>query len=306
MRVAITGGSGLIGRALAASLAADGMTPLVLSRQPSRVGDLPPGCEVAGWDGADPATLARVLEPVEAVVHLAGENLGRSRWTRSRKRRLRRSRVQSTSAVRRALEILCTRGGHQPSVLVQASAVGYYGPHGDEELGESSPPGTDFLAMLCQEWEAASAEVDSLGVRRVLIRSGVILDRRGGALPRLALPFRLFVGGPVGSGRQWVPWIHMSDEIGAIRFLLARPDARGAFNLVAPEPLRNRELAQLLGKVLGRPSFLPVPALALKLLLGEMSTVALDGQRAVPERLAELGYEFRFREPEAALRDALR
>jgi uncharacterized protein len=304
MNVAISGGTGLIGGALAASLAADGEGVRILTRNPSRYEGCFPGCEVVGWAGTRPENLAEALAGVDAVVHLAGESLADGRWTAARKQRLRDSRIHTTQALTAAIERLAGRG-EAPTVFVQGSAVGIYGPRGDEELDEASSTGQDFLATLCRDWEAASEPLDRLGVRRLMLRSGVVLSARGGALPRMVLPFRLFAGGPIGSGKQWVPWIHLDDMAGAIRFLLGRPQARGPFNLVAPEPVRNRELAKLLGKILHRPAFLPAPALALKLLLGEMSMVVLESQRAAPAKLAEAGYVFRFSEAEAALRDLL-
>ena len=189
-----------------------------------------------------------------------------------------------------------------PQVFFQASAVGYYGPGDDQVITEDASPGNDFLAQVCQEWESASAEVETRGVRRVVARTGIVLSADGGALPRMALPFKLFAGGPAGSGRQWMPWIHLADEVGALRFLLER-EARGPFNLTAPKPVTNREFSGLLGKALHRPSLLPAPALALRLALGEMADLILTGQRAVPNRLLDLGYKFRFPDLDSALQD---
>jgi len=223
------------------------------------------------------------------------------RWTAARKRLLRESRL----AAGRVLAEAVTASARKPRVFVQASAVGYYGPRGDEELAEDAPPGDDFLARLAVDWEAASAAVETAGVRRVVVRTGIVLSTVGGALPRLVLPFRLFLGGPLGAGRQWLPWIHIVDEVGALRFLMEREGAQGAFNLCAPRPLTNAEFARALARVLGRPHALRTPAWALRLALGEMATLVLDGQRAVPCRLLELGYVFRFEQAEDALRDLL-
>jgi uncharacterized protein (TIGR01777 family) len=183
--------------------------------------------------------------------------------------------------------------------------VGYYGGHGDEDVPEDTPPGRDFLASVCQEWEASTAKAESLGVRRAVARTGIVLAREGGALPVMSLPFRMMVGGPIGDGRQWFPWIHGDDEVGALRFLLEREEARGAFNLTAPHPVTNRELTRTLAWVLRRPGFLPAPGFALRLALGEMADSLLQGQRAVPSRLSELGYVFRWPDLEPALRDLL-
>lgn len=299
MRVVITGGSGLIGRALCEELVA-GHEVVVLSRRPESVSGLPSGVAVERWDAESAAGWGKLVEGA-AVVHLAGENIGEGRWTAEKKRRIRDSRVRSSRAVAEAIE----EAEVKPEVLLQGSAVGYYGHRGDEVVTEEEPPGDDFLARVCVEWEASTAGVEALGVRRAVLRSGVVLSTRGGALPKMALPFRLFAGGPVGNGRQFVPWIHIEDEAGAIRFLLEHGEASGPFNLTAPEPVTNAELSRLLGKVLHRPSLLPAPAFALRLALGEMADMVLQGQRAVPTRLQELGYRFRFAGAEAALEDLL-
>ncbi|MFQ5349330.1 MAG: TIGR01777 family oxidoreductase [Thermoanaerobaculia bacterium] len=235
------------------------------------------------------------------MVHLAGEGIADGRWSAERKRRIRDSRVESSAAVAAAIAAAEPR----PAVLLQASAVGFYGPRGDEELTEESSPGEDFLAEVCGRWEQASAAVEELGVRRAVLRTGVVLAREGGARPKILLPFRLFAGGPVGNGRQYMPWIHLADEVGAIRFLLDTATAGGPFNLTAPEPLTNRQFGRVLGRVLRRPSFMPAPAFALKLALGEMSKILLEGQRALPRRLEEAGYRFRYPDLETALRDLL-
>ncbi len=301
MRVLITGGTGLIGRALAANLAGDGHEVIVLSRDPERHLDLPPGVQAERWDGRTAAGWGPLADGVDAIVNLAGENIGAGRWTAERKERIRRSRLEAGRAVTEAV----AAAGRKPRVVVQASAVGYYGPRGDEELSEEAPPGEDFLALLCVEWEASTSSVEAQGVRRVVIRSGLVFSTADGSLPRLLLPFRFFVGGPLGSGRQWYSWIHIADEVAAIRFLIANEAARGPFNLCAPNPLPNAELARVIGRVMGRPSFLPTPAFALRLAFGEMAAAVLTGQRVVPARLLQLGFGFRFPTAEAALRDLL-
>jgi uncharacterized protein (TIGR01777 family) len=301
MRIIITGGAGLIGRALAAGLAADGHEVILLSRTPGRVTGLPAGARAEGWDGRTAAGWGPLADGAQAIVNLAGENLAAGRWTAERKRRIRESRLNAGRAVVEAVRA----ASRAPRVVVQSSAVGYYGPQGDQELAEEAPPGSDFLARLCVEWEASTAPVEDLGARRVVIRSGVVLHASDGALPRMLLPFKLFVGGPLGSGRQWLSWLHIADEVAAIRFLIEKEEAAGAFNLAAPHPLTNAEFGRVVGRVLGRPAWLPAPAFALRLALGEMATVVLDGQRAVPRRLLALGFAFRFPEAEAALRDML-
>ena len=301
MRIVITGGAGLIGRALTAGLAADGHEVILLSRAPGRVTGLPAGARAEGWDGRTAAGWGPLADGAQAIVNLAGESLAAGRWTAERKRRIRESRLNAGRAVVQAAEM----AGRAPRVVVQSSAVGYYGPQGDQELAEETPPASDFLAQLCVDWEASTAPVEAMGVRRVVIRSGVVLSAGDGALPRMLLPFKLFAGGPLGGGRQWLPWIHIADEAAAIRFLIEKEEAAGPFNLTAPHPLTNAEFGRVVGRVLGRPAWMPAPAFALRLALGEMATVVLDGQRAVPRRLLGLGFTFRFPEAEAALRDLL-
>jgi uncharacterized protein len=299
MQVLVAGGTGLIGGALVGSLLADGHRVTVLSRTPER-GGLPAEVELALWDAETVGPWVDALAACEAVVHLAGENIA-GRWTAKKKQRLRDSRVRSAEALAAAIGAVA----HRPRVLVQASAVGYYGDGGDREITEADPPGDHFLARVAREWEAASAGVEALGVRRVLLRTGIVLARHGGALPLMALPFRFFVGGAVAGGDHWVPWIHLADEVGAIRFLLGHEGASGPFNLAAPEPVTQRRLARALGAVLGRPSWLPMPAFAVRAALGELGAMSLMSQRAVPARLLELGYAFRFPHLDLALRDLL-
>ncbi len=301
MRVVITGGTGLIGRALAAELAGRGDAVVVTSRSPQRVEGMAGGVEVAQWDTASAPQIAGVIAGADAVVHLVGEGIADGRWTAERRRRILDSRVRSTSALVEALGTVDDR----PAALLQSSAVGYYGDRGDEVLTEASEPGSGFLSDVCIAWEEASAGAEALGVRRVLLRTGVVLANEGGALPKMVLPFRLFAGGPVGDGRQWMPWIHIADEVGAIAHLLAEPAASGPFNLAAPEPATNREVSRAIGRVLGRPSLLPAPAFALKLALGDMSQLLLNSQRVVPQALGDTDYAFRFAAVEAALADLL-
>jgi uncharacterized protein len=259
------------------------------------VRDLPTGARAVGWDAKTPGGWGDLLlEGGTGIVHLAGESVAEGRWTEAKKRAIRDSRVQSTRAVAEAVEAASERGAEPPRFLLQASAVGYYGDRGDDVLTEGSDPGEDFLAEVAREWEAASEPVERRGVRRVLLRTGVVLDDRGGALPRMAMPFKLFVGGPLGSGRQWVPWIHRDDEVGAIRFLLDRRDTSGAYNLTAPHPVTNRELSKTLARALGRPCLLPVPRVALQVLFGDMAEILLASQRVMPQRLEEAGYAFRY------------
>ncbi|MGH9465684.1 MAG: TIGR01777 family oxidoreductase [Thermoanaerobaculia bacterium] len=301
MRVAITGGTGLIGRALAAELWGAGHDVVVTSRSPEKVDGLPAGVTARAWDAASAQGILPLVEEADAIVHLVGESLAAGRWSAARKTRIRASRVDSTRALVAALALASSR----PAVLLQASAVGIYGPRDDETVDEDSPLGAGFLANLCREWEEAGAEAEALGVRRVIARTGVVLASAGGALPRMALPFKLFAGGPLGSGRQWMSWIHLADLVAASRWLLAEPEARGAYNLTAPEPLTNRDLSSALGRSLGRPSFAPVPGFVLRLAVGEMAEILLTGQRVLPRRLLAAGYTFRFPTAAAALADLL-
>ena len=301
MRVVIAGGTGLIGRALSKALLDRGDEVFLLSRDPHRVADLPAGAQIRRWDAVSPRGWTDLIGSDTAIVNLAGESLTSGRWTPERKRRIQASRVDAGKAIVATV----AAATEQPKVVIQASAVGYYGPHGHEEVTEDAPPGSDFLARVCVEWENSTLAVESVGVRRAAIRTGVVLSRRGGALPPLLMPFRLFVGGPIGTGQQEISWIHIADEIGAILFLLDTEAAAGPFNLTAPEPLTNVRFARTIGRVLGRPSFVPAPAFIFRLAFGEMSTVLLDGQRAVPRRLLESGFRFRFPLAQDALLDAL-
>ncbi|MER2600087.1 MAG: TIGR01777 family oxidoreductase [Caldilineales bacterium] len=302
MRIIITGGTGLIGSALAHSLNQDAHEVIVLSRAARRPAGLDAGISVVQWDGRSASGWGELVNGDTAIVNLAGANIAAGRWSDARKHQIVTSRVQAGQAVVQAVQ----QAAVKPQVVIQSSAVGYYGPCGDEVISEASPSGNDFLAEVCRQWEASTVAVEALGVRRAVIRTGVVLSERGGALPRMALLFRLFVGGKLGSGRQYFPWIHLNDEVGAIRFLLEQPAASGIFNLAAPKPPTNAQFTQALGKALGRPTFMPVPAFALRTLFGEMATVLLDGQRAVPQRLEQAGYTFRFTDAVTALKDLLR
>jgi uncharacterized protein (TIGR01777 family) len=302
MRIMITGGSGLIGSAVAREMGGVGHEVVVLTRDPARVKSLPPNTRAVRWDGRTAGEWRALIDGDTAIVHLAGESVADGRWTEERKRRIRDSRIQSGEAVLAAIRQAKT----PPRVLLQGSAVGYYGDGGDALLTEASPAGSDFLARTCVDWEASTAAVAAPGVRRPVLRTGVVLSAEGGALPKMALPFRFLAGGPLAGGRQWFPWIHLADEVGAIRFLIEQDGADGPLNLTAPEPLTNRDFSRELGRALHRPSLAPAPGFALRFLLGEMADALLHGQRAVPERLVALGYGFRFPEAAGALRDLLK
>lgn len=300
-RVVVAGGTGLIGRSLVQSLTRRGFEVVVLSRRArTGAGTAPMRFEI--WDARTPGAWSSSLAGAVAVVNLAGAGVADRRWTERYRDEIVSSRLDSTRALVEALESARPR----PRVLLQSSAVGWYGDRGEEPCPESAPPGIGFLAELAREWEEASLPVESLGVRRVLLRTGVVLAREGGALAKMLPAFRLGLGGPLGNGRQWFPWIHAADEISAIQFLLEREDLSGPFNLVAPAIVRQREFAAELGRALRRPAVLPVPQLALRLLFGEMGSVLLASQRVVPERLLSAGYAFRFPELGPALADLLR
>ncbi len=300
MRIIIAGGSGLIGSALAKDLSDKGYEVIVLSRTPSAVQRwLPPGVRCLGWDGKTAQGWGELADGAKAIVNLAGVNLSQGRWTDARKRLILRSRTEPGQAVIEAIQSATSK----PEVVVQASAVGYYGPHGDDQVTEQTPKGRDFLAEVCEKWEASTLGVEQVGVRRVIIRTGVVLAKNGGALPLMALPYRLFIGGPIGSGSQWLPWISLKDEATAIRFLIEDPSTSGPYNFSAPNPLTNKDFGRLLAKVLNRPAFVPAPAFFFRVAFGEMSTILLDGQRQIPRRLLDQGYIFQFPDAEAALRD---
>lgn len=307
MRILITGGTGLIGSALAAELAQAGHEVIVLSRNPDRAGDLPAGVRAERWDGRTAQGWAHLADGAGAIVNLAGASIAGegflpSRWTPERKRLILQSRLDAGRAVVEAVQ----QAAHKPAVVIQSSGIGIYGFAGDRVLDESAPAGSDWLAQVAVQWESATAPVEAMGVRRAVIRTAVVFSRKGGVLPLMLLPFRFFVGGPIGGGKQYVPWIHIADEVGAIRFLIEHPDARGPFNLVAPEVMTNAEVSRVIARVLRRPSWLPLPAFIMRLMFGEVATLLLEGQRAVPERLRELGYAFRFPTLEGALRDLTR
>jgi uncharacterized protein (TIGR01777 family) len=301
MRIIIAGGTGFIGTALTKNLVTEGHQVWILTRN-LQTACLPEGVRGIGWDGKTTGGWTELVPQMDAIVNLTGESLGTGPWTEERKKRILSSRVEAGQAISDAIR----QASPRPKILIQASAVGFYGPHGDEPVTEESAPGCGFLAEVCKVWEASSLPVEALGVRRVVIRTGVVLSKDGGALRRMILPFRLFAGGSLGNGRQGLPWIHPADEVAGIRFLLENEKALGIFNLSAPNPLSNAEFGHILAKVMRRPYWLPVPAFALRLLLGEMSTLVLEGQYMVPKRLKELGFRFRFETAEAALRDLMR
>lgn len=296
MHVFVTGATGLIGRTLCEALVRRGDEVTALSRRPGAA--LPGGVRLVEGDPAVAGPWLEALVGADAVVHLAGEPVAGGRWTAARKARIVASRLDSTRLVAGAV----AAGG--PGVLVQGSATGFYGDRGDEPLDEAAAPGRGFLADLSVRWEAAAAPA-AARARVVFVRTGLVLAGEGGALPALARPFRLFVGGPLGDGLGWQPWIHLADELGLLLLALDDARARGPLNAVAPAPVRQAELARTLARVLRRPDLFPVPALALRLAVGEMAEVLLASQRVVPGVAEALGYRFEFPTLEPALRDLL-
>jgi hypothetical protein len=293
VKVAIVGSNGLIGAALARALIARGDSVVALSRSGAAgIG----GALDMRWDPAEGPPPAAALDGADAVVNLAGVPIGGKRWTADRKREIRESRTLTTRLI---VDALSQEGA--PPVLVNGSAVGYYGTT-EETVDETSPAGSDFLAETCVAWEREAIRATEHGVRVVLARTGIVLARDGGALPQMALPVKLFAGGPIGGGRQWIPWIHIDDEVGLLLLALDSPDLSGPLNGSAPEPARQRDLVKALGSALGRPAILPTPAFPLRLAMGEMATLALDGQRAVPAVALAAGYAYAHPDLEAALR----
>jgi uncharacterized protein (TIGR01777 family) len=261
---------------------------------------VPEGISVVGWDASTAQGWGALADGADAIVNLAGATLSK-RWTPRYKQVIRDSRLNAGLAVVEAVRSARDR----PHALVQAAGVSLYGSRGDEPVTESERAAETFLGRTAVAWEASTAEAESLGMRRTVIRSAPVLSSEGGVFPLMALPFRFFVGGPLGSGKQWLPWIHIEDEIRAIRFLIENEAASGAFNLVAPETVTYAEFSTALGRVMHRPAHFQVPSFVLRLVLGEMSTVVLDGQRAVPSKLGALGFGFRYPALEPALRDLL-
>ncbi len=300
MHIIITGGTGLIGQALAKSLLADKHRVTILTRSPEKPRPQLTGAMLTGWDGRTAAEWGHLVNEADAIVNLAGAGVADQRWTPARKALILESRVNAGHALQSAIE----GAAKKPAVLIQASAVGFYGADtGDAPIVEDAPAGDDFLARVCVAWEASSAGVETFGVRRAVIRTGVVLAREGGAYPKMSLPFRFFAGGKVGTGKQWTPWIHIADEVAAIRFLLENDAARGIFNLTAPTPITNADFTRALGQVLRRPTLFPVPSIVLKLIFGELASVLLGGQRAIPKHLQSLGFQFQFADIDSALRN---
>lgn len=310
MHFVILGGSGLVGRALSIDWANDGHAVTIICRQPEKVPPIQPVVEVVRWDGRTTSGWADRLDGADAVVNLAGETIGGNhlgqiffqRWSETKKQRILESRVNAGRAIVEAIRA----ARKKPGVLLQMSAVGVYGPRADELLDENAPASKDFLAHVCVEWERSTEAVEAMGVRRIVVRTGLVLSLQGGLFPVILLPFRLFAGGRLGSGRQGFSWIHAEDHRRALRFLVENAQARGVYNVTAPEPVSNAELGRQVARALRRPYWFPTPAPLLRLVLGEKASLVLDGQRVAPRRLVEQGYEFHHPTLGPALADLLR
>ncbi len=298
--ILITGASGYIGKALTQNLVDDGFRVIALSRKPENACKiLPPSVECFRWDGRTVGDWGSIIEKSDVVINLAGENIANHLWSEGFKQRILESRVNAGKAIAEAIR----RASHKPEILLQASAIGYYGSQVDEILDETSPKGDGFMADVVEQWEASVTPLTESGVRIIYLRTGVVLGKGSGLISRMRLPFKLFIGGPPGSGEQWFSWIHLADEVGSIRFLMENVAAEGAYNLVAPTPVRMKEFCQLFGQALHRPSWLPVPAPILKLIFRDFAEEAiLSSQRVSPKRLMEAGYQFLY----PTLPDALR
>jgi uncharacterized protein len=304
MKVVIAGGSGFLGAPLAEGYAEDGHDVRVLTRSlaPGEARHDPgtgvPGITRVGWlpDGKAGAW-GSVVEGADAVINLSGEPLDRGRWSPQRKALLRDSRILATRSLATAIQAAAVA----PGVFVSGSAVGYYGSRGDETLTEASSAGRDFLAHLCEDWEAEARRAEAV-TRVVLLRTGIVLERGGGPLPKMILPFRFFVGGPLGSGRQYFSWVHRLDWLEIVRWIVQTPDVRGPVNASAPQPITNKQLSRALGHALHRPSLLPVPPFALRLAVGELADSLLTGQRVIPAVALARGYHFRYPDIDQAMR----
>jgi uncharacterized protein len=291
MKIIVTGATGFIGRSLIGRLVAEHHQVVALTRDAGKGAHLfPAGVMVLTWDGATAGAWASEVDGADAVVNLAGESIAGKRWTAAQKAVIIDSRVRAVHALRDAV----AAAEKKPSVLINSSAVGYYGSVPEGDVTEDHAPGEGFLSETCIRWEKEALAIGDLGLRVAMLRTGVVLGERGGALQRMALPFKLFAGGPVGSGRQWFPWVHKDDVVGIIMFGLQNPLVAGPVNVAAPESVTMKEFSAALGKALHRPSWAPVPAPILRMALGEMAGMLLTGQRVVPKRLTDLGYRFTF------------
>jgi uncharacterized protein (TIGR01777 family) len=300
MKLVVTGATGFIGTALCARLLEQGHTLTLFTRGSPRDADT----TAKRWVHWTPGTLrewATALDGVDGVINLAGEPIAEKKWTHTQRHRIERSRIDGTNSLVQAIAKAAVR----PKFLISASAVGYYGPRGDESVTEETSPGDDFLSQVCREWEEEAKKAEQLGLRVVRLRTGIVLGSGGGALQKMAKPFKFFVGGPLGSGQQWMSWIQLEDHVRLILELIENTQASGPVNATAPNPVRNKEFCQTLGKVLHRPCWAPVPGFALRIVLGDMAEMLLTGQRVFPAAAQRLGFQFRYPNLEEALKASM-
>ncbi|MBP0029676.1 TIGR01777 family oxidoreductase [Roseofilum sp. Guam] len=301
MKIAVTGATGFVGRALVQQLIAEKEQVLVLTRNPDKAKRIwPSGVEIVGYSVTTGGEWQRQISGCNGVVNLAGAPIAEERWTAERKQILRDSRILGTEKIIEAI----AAADPKPQVLVNTSAIGYYGTSETAEFDESSPAGDDFLAQLCVEWEQSAQAVSEYGVRSVILRFGIVMGD-GGAIAKMIPPFKMFAGGPIGSGQQWFSWIHIDDLVNLILFALRQPQMQGTFNATAPNPIRMNDLASIMGNILNRPSWLPVPSFVLDALLGDGAQVVLEGQKVLPKKTLDSGFEFQHPNPKEALRKVL-
>ena len=299
-KIVISGGSGLIGSALALKLVNKGYEVVILTRSGNWKKSVN-GLRFVQWDAKNSGEWESEMDGADSVVNLAGENIGGGLWTKKRIYRILNSRLSGGKALVSAIK----KCSNKPALFIQASAIGVYGISETLKMDENSPLGDDLLSGIARQWEGSSKDIELSGVKRAIIRTGVVLDLKEGAFPLVLLPYRIFFGGRLGSGRQWFSWIHLKDEVDAIVYIIENK-LEGVFNLTAPNPVTNNELGKIISKVTKRPNWFPIPGFFLRLLLGEMSTLVLDGQQVMPGRLIKAGYKFNFEQIEPALRDLLR
>ena len=301
MKALIFGGTGFLGKKLTKELLSSGYKVSVVTRNKQATADkVQSNLSLIEWDNRSPLSSITDIEGIDVVINFAGESIGNRRWSNSVKQEILSSRINTTRSIVDAIN----DGTMNPRVLINASAVGYYGPRQDEKITESEGPGEDFLAEVCQKWEAEAYKVKNDFTRVVTIRTGVVLGSQG-ALPRMVLPFKYYIGGPLGKGTQWLPWIHVEDHIRMVQFIIEHDEISGPVNGTAPGPVRMKDFSKILGEVLERPSWFPVPEFVLKIALGQMSEMLLHGQRAIPKKVSDNGFEFNFPDLRFALEDVL-
>ncbi len=298
MNIVIAGGTGMIGRALTVLLVNEGYSVTVLTRSKSS-NPHQSGLKYVNW-GDDNDNWFHAVDGADGIVNLAGENIGSGRWTNDKKNKILESRVTAGKLLTEAV----IKANIKPKIFIQSSAIGIYGTSSHNVFTEKSSTGSDYLSGVAKIWEDSSKPVEDMGIKRAVIRTGVVLDPKEGALARMLLPFRLFVGGPIGSGRQWLSWIHLQDEVAAIKFLIEK-QLSGVFNLTSPNPVQNAEMGRQIARVLNRPYWMPVPGFALKSILGEMSVLVLEGQKVLPESLLTAGFTFKYPDLPDALKNIL-